>query len=126
MVGVGEGVEVFLGGGDSGVAHAVHDGFDVGAAGEEPGGVGVAEVVDADLEVDPRSGDGGSPHPSAERVPGDGGAVAGGEQQVTRPEPTLVDPVGELGDELVGQGHGAGFVVFGVGLGENGRRWGSS
>ena len=51
-VGVGEGVEIFLGGGDLGVAHAVHDGFEVGAACEEPGGVGVAEVVDADGEVD--------------------------------------------------------------------------
>ncbi len=34
------------------MAHVVHDGFQVGAAGEEPGGVGVAEVVDADAEVD--------------------------------------------------------------------------
>ena len=53
-VGVGEGVEVFLGGGDLGVAHPVHDGFEVGAAGEQPGGVGVAQVVDADVEVDAR------------------------------------------------------------------------
>ena len=58
-VGVGEGVEVFLGGGDLGVAHAVHDGFEVGASGEEPGGVGVAEVVDADVEVDAGRLDGG-------------------------------------------------------------------
>ena len=41
-----------MGGVDSGVAHAVHDGFEVGAAGEEPGGVGVAEVVYADVEPD--------------------------------------------------------------------------
>jgi hypothetical protein len=59
LVGVGEGVEVFLGGGDLGVAHAVHDGFEVGASGEEPGGVGVAEVVDADVEVDAGRLDGG-------------------------------------------------------------------
>jgi hypothetical protein len=38
-VGVGEGVEVLLGGGDLGVAHAVHHGLEVGAASQEPGGV---------------------------------------------------------------------------------------
>ena len=42
LVGVGEGVEVFLGGLDERMAHPVHDGFEVGAAGEQPGGVGVA------------------------------------------------------------------------------------
>jgi hypothetical protein len=41
LFGVGECVEVFLGGLDKGVAHAVHHGAEVGAAGEEPGGVGV-------------------------------------------------------------------------------------
>ncbi len=30
MVGVGEGVQVLLGGGESGVAHAVFDGLEVG------------------------------------------------------------------------------------------------
>ena len=65
-VGVGEGVEVLLGGGDLGVAHPVHDGLEVGAAGEEPGGVGVAEVVDADVEVDsPRSASSPTPSDSA-------------------------------------------------------------
>jgi hypothetical protein len=34
VVGVGQGVEVLLGGGELGVAEAVHDGFVVGAAGE--------------------------------------------------------------------------------------------
>jgi hypothetical protein len=42
VVGVGQGVEVLLGGGQLGVAEAVHDGFEVGAASQEPGGVGVA------------------------------------------------------------------------------------
>jgi hypothetical protein len=42
VVGVGEGVEVFLGGAEAAVAEAFFDGLDVGAAGEEPGGVGVA------------------------------------------------------------------------------------
>ena len=82
LVGVGEGVEVFLGGLDLGVAHAVHDRFEVGAAGEEPGGVGVAEVVDADVEADAGGGDGGLPDAGAEGVPGDGGADLGGEEQV--------------------------------------------
>jgi hypothetical protein len=49
LVGVWECVEVFLGGLDLGVAHAFHDGFEVGAAGEEPGGVSAAEVVDPDV-----------------------------------------------------------------------------
>ena len=42
LVRVGEGVEVLLGGLDLGVAHAFHDGFQVGTASEQPGGVGVA------------------------------------------------------------------------------------
>ena len=42
VVGVREGVEVFLGGGDGGVAHAFFDDLDVCSAGQEPGGVGVA------------------------------------------------------------------------------------
>jgi len=41
LVGVGKGVEVLLGRGDLGT-HAVHDGLEVGASGEQPGGVGVA------------------------------------------------------------------------------------
>lgn len=56
-VGVGEGVEVLLGGGDLGVAHPVHHGLEVGSAGEQSGGVGVTQVVDADLEVHSRGGD---------------------------------------------------------------------
>ena len=59
LVGFGECVQVFLGGLDLCVAHAFHDGLEVGAAGEEPGGVGVAEVVDADVEVDAGSSCGG-------------------------------------------------------------------
>ena len=42
LVGIGQGMQVFLRGGDLGVPHPVHDGLEVGAAGEEPGGVGVA------------------------------------------------------------------------------------
>ena len=45
-------MQVLLGGHDLGVTHAFHHGLEVGAAGEEPGGVGVAEVVDADVEVE--------------------------------------------------------------------------
>jgi hypothetical protein len=44
-VGVGGGVQVLLGGLDVGVPEAVHDGGEVGAAGQQPGGVGVPEVV---------------------------------------------------------------------------------
>ena len=42
-------------GGESGVAHAVFDGLEVGAAGEEPGGVGVdsdrIEVIGISLQI---------------------------------------------------------------------------
>jgi hypothetical protein len=40
--GVVEGVEVLLGGGDGAVAESFFDGLAVDAAGEEPGGVGMA------------------------------------------------------------------------------------
>ncbi|GLZ43605.1 hypothetical protein Acsp05_72290 [Actinokineospora sp. NBRC 105648] len=40
--GVGDGVEVAFGGAEAGVAEAFADGLEVGAALEEPGGVGVA------------------------------------------------------------------------------------
>ena len=118
-VGVGEGVEVLLGGGDLGMAHPVHHGFEVGSAGEQPGRMGMAEVVNTDLEVHARGGHGGAPDPGAEGVARDRCALTGGEQQVTRTEPTVSDVRGELGEEVVGEGHGAGFVVFGVGLGEH-------
>ena len=78
-------MEVFLGGGDLGVAHAVHDGLEVGASGEEPGGLGVAEVVDADVEVDTGGLDGGQPDAGAEGVPRDRGAVAGGDIRSSGP-----------------------------------------
>jgi hypothetical protein len=42
VVGFREGVEVFLGGDDAAVPESFFDGLEVGAAGEEPGGVGVA------------------------------------------------------------------------------------
>ena len=50
------------------MAHPVHDAFEVGAAGEQPGGVGVAEVVDPDREVDTGGVDGGQPDAAPERV----------------------------------------------------------
>lgn len=45
VAGVGQGPEVELGGGDVGVAEAFFDDLDVGAAGQQPGGVCGAEVV---------------------------------------------------------------------------------
>ncbi len=45
MVDVREGVQVFLGGLDQGVAHAVHHGAEVGAAGQQPACVRVTQVV---------------------------------------------------------------------------------
>jgi hypothetical protein len=54
VVGFGEGVEVFLGGDDAAVSESFFDGLEVGAAGEEPGGVGVAQVVGSDGDADAR------------------------------------------------------------------------
>jgi hypothetical protein len=45
LVGVGQSVEVLLGSLALGVAHLVHHAFEVGAAGEKLGRMGVAEVV---------------------------------------------------------------------------------
>jgi hypothetical protein len=43
------------------VPEALLNGVDVGAAGEQPGGVGVAEVVGADVDAEPGGGEGRSP-----------------------------------------------------------------
>ena len=101
------------------MSHAVHDRLQVGSAGEQPGGVGVAQIVDADTEVDAAGFDGGGPGAGTEGVAGDGGAVAGGEQQVVGAEATFADVGGQLVEEAGAQAHGAGFVVFGVGLGDH-------
>ena len=71
VVGVGEGVEVFLGGAQAAVAEAFFDGLDVGAAGEQPGGVGVAEVVEPDVGVELGGGGGGGPDVVAEPAAGE-------------------------------------------------------
>jgi hypothetical protein len=85
VVGVGQGVQVLLGGGQLGVAEAVHDGFEVGSAGKQPGGVCVAQVVPAQVKVQAGGFDGGEPDPGAEGGPGDGLAGLVGEQQLVRP-----------------------------------------
>ena len=117
-VGVGEGVQVFLGGGDLSVSHAVHDGLEVGAAGEQPGGVGVAQVVDPYVEVHART--------RRRRVARRGCGRCSGrtlcrrvEQQVTGLETSVSDVSAELRDEFGWQAHGAGFVVLGEGLGQH-------
>jgi len=81
--------------------------------------VGVAEVVDADVEVESGGFDGGQPDAGAEGVPQDRGALAGREQQIIWPEAPGADPVGQLGDQVGRQAQGAGLVVLGVGLGEH-------
>jgi len=47
LVGFGRGVEVLLGGLEVSMPQSVHDRGEVGSSGEQPGGVGVAEVVHA-------------------------------------------------------------------------------
>lgn len=49
MAGAGEAVEVAFGGSQAAVTEAFADGLQVGASGQHPGGVGVAEVVEADV-----------------------------------------------------------------------------
>jgi hypothetical protein len=68
LVGIREGVEVLLRGRALGVAHPVHDGLEIGSACQQPGWVGIAQVVDADVKVDPGRGDCRSPQPTAEGV----------------------------------------------------------
>jgi len=72
--------------------------------------VGVAEVVDADVEVDPAGFDGGLPDPGAERVPRDRGAGGGGEEQVVPPEAVGLDVFGDGVEPVLPDGEGAGFV----------------
>ena len=64
-------MEVFLGGAQAAVAEAFFDDLDVGAAGEQPGGVGVAQVVDADVEVEAGGGECGLPDVLGEPAAGD-------------------------------------------------------
>jgi len=70
-----------LGGGDASVSESFLDDDDVGAAGEQPGGVGGTQVVEGDVLLDLRGVDGGGPELGAEVVAGQGRPGAGGEQQ---------------------------------------------
>ncbi|MEP7177647.1 MAG: hypothetical protein ABI775_01015 [Pseudonocardiales bacterium] len=49
-------MEAFVGGAQAAVDEAFFDGLDVGAAAEEPGGGGVAQVVEADGVSELRGG----------------------------------------------------------------------
>lgn len=94
LVGVGQGVEVLLGGLDLGVPHPFHHGLQVRTAGQQPGGVGVAQVVDPDRVVDAGGFDCGQPDAGAEGVPGDRRAGLGGEEQVVVADPIGLDVCG--------------------------------
>jgi hypothetical protein len=83
---------VFLGGDDAAVSEAFLDGVQVGAAGEELGGVGVAQVVGADADADAGGVEGGFPDVFAEPGAGDvavGGDGAGGAGVVFAVGPAL-------------------------------------
>src|SRR4051794_31749792 len=67
LVGVGQGMEIFLRRGDLRMTHPIHHVLQICPASEEPRGVGVAEVVDADVEVDAGCSYGRQPDPGAER-----------------------------------------------------------
>jgi hypothetical protein len=89
LVGFGERVQELLGCLDLRVPHPFHDALEVGSFGQQPaassqqpGGVGVAQVVHPDREVDAGGGDGGLPNPGAEGVAGERAAGGGGEEQL--------------------------------------------
>ena len=73
----------------------------------------MAEVVDADVEVDAGGFDGGQPDAGAEGVAGDRGAVAGREQQVTGLETSLRDVFAELVNEVGGRAMVRGSLSLG-------------
>jgi hypothetical protein len=91
----------YLGGG-LGVANLARDELQVGGADLQPGGVGVADVVDADFEIDFGPTHGLQPDSGAERGPRDRSALAGREQQVVGSQPSDADSVGEPVDEVAG------------------------
>jgi len=62
---------VFLGGEDAAAAEAFFDGLQVGAAGEEPGGVGMAEVVCPNADTAAGGDEGGYPDVFTEPRPRD-------------------------------------------------------
>jgi DNA-binding transcriptional ArsR family regulator len=77
------------------VPHPFHDAPQVGAFGEEPGGVGVTEVVHADGEVDAGGCDGGEPDAGSEGVAGDRGSGGGGEEQLVAADAVGLDVEGD-------------------------------
>jgi len=77
VVGFGEGVEVFLGGGDAAMAEALLHRLKVGPTGEQPRCVGMAQIVGADSDADAGGVEGGFPDVFAE--PGAGDVPVGGE-----------------------------------------------
>ena len=118
LVGVGKGVQVLLRGLDPGVAHAFHDGFEVGSACQQPRGVVLAQVLHPDREVDPAGFDRGEPDPGAEGVPGDRSSRLGGEQQLVVPDAVDTDVLGDRVEPGLANAEGAGLVVLGVRLRE--------
>jgi hypothetical protein len=86
LVGLGRGVQVLLGGLDVGVPESVHDRGEVGPAGQQPGGVGVAQVLHSHVEADAGGLDHGQPDPDPEGVARDRGARGCGEEQVVTAE----------------------------------------
>jgi hypothetical protein len=70
LVGVRQGVKVLLGGGDAGVAHPLLDHLQVCAAGEQPWGVRVTEIVGAHTLFDTGGLKCGEPNGPTEPVAG--------------------------------------------------------
>jgi len=68
VVGIGESVQVLLGGGDPGVAEPVHNGLEVGSAREEPGGMRMSQVMHPHAHGEAGCLDSGPPRPGPEGV----------------------------------------------------------
>ena len=131
-VGGGEGVQVFLRGGDGLVAESFADGLEIGAAGEEPGGVGVAQVVHSRSWVEVGGGAGGVPDLGAPVVAGQVSVGGGSDPGAAGLVESGESPVGAVGGErcsavaaaaVAGGVSGQGAVPVspagGVGIGES-------
>ena len=113
---VGGGVEVLLGGLDVGMSEAFHDGGEVGAAGEQPGGVGVAQVVDPNREVDPVRLNRRKPDPGKKGVARDRGTCLSREEKVVVPDPLGLDVFGDFSSQAWRTPKVRGSLSLGWGL----------
>jgi len=96
------------------VPEAVHHGLEVSATCEEPGCVGVPEIVPSDVEVKVGFGDGRQPDACAKCIPRDRCADTRGPQEVIRRELASGNVPRHGGNHGFRDAHRARLIVFGV------------